>query len=321
MVNKEHLENFYNTKILPSLEPLERERKKVLFKQRISILLFLIIWGYIAYVLLTYTKLEIGHIIGQSAFVFVAYLFLDSYITFEFKSKYKSNVIKPLIEQLGEKLEYSPNKKIKEQKFIDSNLFYYWTKYYGDDYVTGEIQGVEIEFSELNVIRSTKHVEMDIFTGLFIICEFNKNVRHDVRVVPNQYEFSLGALTKLFGIDGAEKLDNIEFNNIFTVYGEDAVTTRYILTHTMMENLLSFQENMNVPVCASFQGSKFYLALDFNNRQLFEPSISRPLKDNADIKFFAELLVGISQIINDFKLNEYLWSKEKRETRDRVINL
>ena len=308
-VSSEKLTTFYNLDILPTLNALEEQRKEVLRRQWATAISIFLCWGFIGYGLAVSTTVEVVHIVGASAFVFLFYIYVDSQIKQEFVARYKASVITPLIHQIDPNLVYEKDRRIPERTFADANLFFDWTRYFGDDYVSGKIHGVSVEFSELNVVRSTKHVEKEIFTGIFFVCEFNKNLEHDVQVCTKEMKFPLTNLVELF-TDATGRLENKAFMNYFKVYGSDEITTRYVLTFSMMEKLVKLKKKMHVPLYVSFRGSKFYLALDYNDRRLFEPNTATSLRSDTDVHFYADILTGVYEIIEDLGLNEYLWDKK-----------
>lgn len=57
-----------------------------------------------------------------------------------------------------------------------------------------------------------------------------------------------------------------------------------------------------------FVDGKMYLALSYT-KALFEPKLTRSLLDFAHIKEYFELLEMVFGIVEEFKLNQKLWSK------------
>lgn len=98
----------------------------------------------------------------------------------KFYKDYKEKIMTKLISFFGEELNYFPDKKIKKDFFLESNLYDGpFVRYKGDDYVEGYIDKTKIIFSELNVWKKVdKNGETKVFQGLFFIADFNKQFSH-----------------------------------------------------------------------------------------------------------------------------------------------
>ena len=152
-------------------------------------------------------------------------------------------MIQKIIEFIDPSLAYEKDGFVPKTDFVNSKIFNQSAGYYhGDDLVSGIIGKTEIRFSEINA----KHVEKigrpqgtgssrkqktktyPIFNGLFFIADFNKDFKGSTLVLPDTAE-------KLFGRIGQKlqsmnvgraqliKLEDLEFEKMFVVYGENQI--------------------------------------------------------------------------------------------------
>ena len=103
-------------------------------------------------------------------------------------------------------------------------------------------------------------------------------------------------------------MDNPAFEKEFVVYSNNQIEARYILSHTLMDRLLSFKKKSSHPVYISFIGDSIHMAIEYK-KDLFEPSIFRSLLDYKIAMEYVQTLHLAIGIIDELKLNEKLWSK------------
>lgn len=109
----------------------------------------------------------------------------------KFESIYKETLVKPLMEKLYPELYYNPKSHVDEKHFKKSDLFLSGYTYYGgDDYFSGKIDGIEVEFSELDVIKSQSSensgsgTKNTIFSGLFLHTKLEKRMNNRIIIDP-----------------------------------------------------------------------------------------------------------------------------------------
>lgn len=76
-----------------------------------------------------------------------------------------------------------------------------------------------------------------------------------------------------------------------------------------MEKIVEFQKKTGKQVSLSFVHSQMYLCVDYK-KELFEPILSQSLLEFVHIQNYFELLAMIIGIVDTFKLNEKIWSKQ-----------
>ena len=181
-----------------------------------------------------------------------------------------------------------------------------------------------IEFCELDISEEEKSGSeekyREIFHGLFLIADY-KNIQFKTVL---QSEF-LGSLISEFDMSILNfreeiklkkiKVQNFKFNKHFSVYGEDDIEARKILSPVILENLGNFAEENNMTIKLSFINNQVFIALGIG--QIFEPDLKDvlPLKKiNLDLiekdaeRIYNEMSL-VSDIIKDLRLNSHIQSK------------
>jgi hypothetical protein len=251
---------------------------------------------------------------------FMVFTIGSKLITLEYIKEFKLKIIKPLIESIDKTISYHPDRNIPRFIFKKSKLFGMFNKYSGDDFVSGEIDGVQFSLSELSVFDEknagkNNKILIKIFQGIFCEFNFNKNFSSLLLIYPDVAEKYFGHfgqwlqsmnMTK----DQLIKLDNPEFEKHFVVYGNDQIEARYLLTHSMMAYILKLREELNAPIYISFNESKLYIGIDYDGVEQFEPDISTSLLNSSYIHQHIQKISYHIEIIKNFKLNQFLWSKQ-----------
>jgi hypothetical protein len=249
------------------------------------------------------------------------FFFIKKHMSSSYAYGFKEKIIRPLIKEIDEALQYHRSHHVSQSYFERSRLFRKEIdRYSGNDLVRGEIEGVKLQFSDVHAQyrsrnskgRSSWHT---IFQGLFIVADFNKHFKGHTAVFPDRAEKVFGRLIgswlqkQAMQREKLVKMDDPEFEKHFVVYGSDQIESRYILTHAMMKRLLDYKKRSKVPLYVSFSESQIYLALE-HNKDLFEPTLFTSLLDYALIKEYVSTLQLAVGIIDELKLNERLWSKQ-----------
>lgn len=306
------LTDFYYKSLFPTLQKLEKDRKKILHRMIFIGLILTSVAFIIAYALGSfYEFVLIGYIIIG--------LFIYRFLVHDYISEFKNSVIRPLVHVIDNSLEYSPSLHVAKHLFENSNLFLDSEKVSGNDYVKGKIDGISIEFSDLHAERKTQNSKgkdewSTLFRGLFIVAEFNKNFSSQTVVLPDNIQSTVGNLIGhwLQSNNGARdelvKMDNPEFEAEFVVYSNDQIEARYILSHSLMEKLLSFRRKSANPIHVAFRENHIYMAISYN-KDLFEPSIFRSLLEYKIAMEYVKTLHLAIGIVEELKLNQKLWSK------------
>jgi hypothetical protein len=320
MKNISQLTNFYYKTLYPDLQELEKERKSL----RLRIILVAAFLVLIVFVfILTAQEVIANHaqlllFIGAICVSVISYTY--SFFTKDYTQKFKDKIIAPLINRIDPNLKYMKDFHVPYAHFTRSKIFTDTPDLFeGNDYVTGQIDGINIEFSDIlakkEYINSNDDKKYEtMFKGLFIVSEFNKKLKGTTVVLPdtaqNTFGDLLGGWLQSKNLDRNElvKMDNTAFEKEFVVYSTDQIEARYILSHSLMEKLLKFQKGLKHPISISFVGGSIYIAVQSNEDQ-FEPSIFHSLLQHKVAMEYVSTLHFVIGIVEELKLNQKLWSK------------
>ena len=307
---------FYEAKLLPDLKILDQERKQV--DRRVLLI------GTIALVLIILIG-RLFHGSGTGYFqilaAVIAFIAISA-VSKKYRQNFKNNIIQKITTFVDEKLVYSPEGYVSREEFSNSGIFQkYCNNYSGEDHFKGKLGKTDIEFSEIigrhvtttgTGSKKKQHYKI-IFKGIFIVADFNKNFNGHTVVLPDTAERMLGKfgqnLQSMSSRDELIKLEDLEFEKEFCVYGDDQVEARYLLSTSLMKRIVDYKRKWNTKLYLSFHHSKVYIAVK-TSKNLFE---TRLFKSIVDYNFmqenihYLELLTGI---VEDLNLNTRIWTKE-----------
>ncbi len=323
MKTTENLQEKYETELKPNLESLEKQRKNLkryyIFVIGIVIALLVIFLGLKNFPVLS--SLTLLSIPGILAIVFLVYKIYTGQK--QYRSEFKEKVVRKIVELINKNWDYEPNGHIAHGQYQTSSLFPKRVdRYQGDDLVTGVIEKTDFRISELKTEYKTETTDSKgnrkttwhtIFKGLFAHIDFNKNIKGETLVLPDTAEKWFGSfgkkLQKMSGRGKLIKMENVEFEKEFVVYGSDQIEARYVLTPKMMEAILSLTKQFGKNVYFSFTGSRVYFAMGFK-KDLFEPRIFKTGVQFEDMRQMNEQFNVIQIIIHEMNLNTRIWTKE-----------
>ncbi|HEX8551552.1 MAG TPA: DUF3137 domain-containing protein [Abditibacteriaceae bacterium] len=241
----------------------------------------------------------------------------------EYRTGFKMLVMPYLVSSFGD-LQYQHQLGISENEFRASGMFRSPDRYRCEDLVEGRIGETALRFSEVHAeYRSqttdskghTRTEYHDIFRGLFVIAEFNKNFTGVTHVLPDTAQKMFGSFGQSLQGLGAKmsgrelvKLEDPEFEKQFVVYSRDQVEARYLLSPSLMRRLLDFRAKCNSSFHLAFMANQIYLAIP-TATDWFEPSIGKELSMEA-LAPYAQQMQFATGIVEDLDLNTRIWSKQ-----------
>ncbi|PID94484.1 MAG: hypothetical protein CSA95_02710 [Bacteroidetes bacterium] len=333
MIAYQELKKVYEDQLQPQLSGMEADRKTVKkWRGRALVLLAvsLLFLGVLLVSLLAATKYSIiSGMFGVtfSLVVIILSLMLASIFALiallrynKMKEVFKKEVITRIVALLNPEFEYQAKGFVPEAHYLAAGFFPdTHDRYGGDDLITGVIDKTPFLFSDLKVEEKKNKKQMDerkvmvwksLFKGLFFVAEFNKSLNENTFVVPEKAHTDfLGKEKKGVNRYGKlVKLENPEFEKIFSVYGSSQQEARYILTPAMMEAIVNVHKMGGFQMMFSFVGSNVYCAIP-RKRDTFEPKVSRSV-EYKDVEEMYMLLHLIETIIKEMNLNTRIWTKE-----------
>ena len=309
--------SFYDASLLPTLTTLEKERKALVNK--------LYLYAFIAFLCAIpffFILLPLA-LIPFVAMSFIYYYRFGSRLK-EKKATYKSQVVGRMISFIDPSLTYDHSRCVSENLYHQSKLFTQnINKYKGDDLVSGTLGKTKITFCELLTQHEKETTSRDgtksktvttVFRGIFFIADFNKKFIGETFVLPDVAEGWLGSVgTMLQKMNMVRpqlvKLEDVEFEKEFAVYGTDQVEARYILSTALMERIMAFRKATKKRISVSFINSQIFIAIPLAENLFEAPLFSSMINFNKVSEYYNYLAmcVGIVEILD---LNTRIWSKE-----------
>lgn len=194
----------------------------------------------------------------------------------KFNEKYKNIVIKKLMNNFYDNLEYFPNKPIPEYIYEEAKYNEYYTIYEAEDYLEAQIDNKcsmqmaevitqkEEEYKDSNGETKTRVITK--FHGLFAKIEMNKSIESELRIMQDG---------KLF-LDKKLKMDSSEFEKYFDVKASNHIIGMQLLTSDVMEELIEFENKTNIKFDIFIKDNNLYLR--FHSGEMFE---AKNLKNGA----------------------------------------
>ncbi len=323
MKSNEELRALYDNDLKEKLASLEEMRIKVRNK---TILMGLLVLAAIACFVFTEQDgfgflLYIGIACVIGVIIFVV---LFSKEKGQYRHAFKENVVRSIVRLINPDWSYSPDGYIAPEEYYSSKLF---TKrhdrYKGDDLVTGAMEKTDFRISELHTEYKTESTDSKgrkkttwhtIFKGLFVHLDFNKEIKGETLVLPDTAEKLFGSFGKKlqsWGSGSRElvKMENVEFEKLFVVYGTDQIEARYILTPAIMEAMIRIVDVYGKKVYFSFIGSRLYFAIMIS-KDLFEPRVFSSGVRFEDIERMNRNFSIIETLIHEMNLNTRIWTKD-----------
>lgn len=313
MQSQESFRAFYDTTLLPVLHELEAERQKLVRS------LFLYVGGglVLAVPLFAFVHPIAGFAPPILALV-VYYIKFGSTISAK-KARFKQEIIGKTVTFLHGDLSYDHTRYIDKSTYHRSKLYLEnISRYNGDDLVSGKVGKTAIRFCELHtqqVRKSGKNTTVvTIFRGLFFIADFNKKFIGETFVLPDLAESTFGSLGTFFQKMNMSrpklvKLEDIEFEKAFAVYGTDQIEARYILSTALMQRIMGFRKKTGKSISMSFIDSNVFIGIPVS-KDLFEAPMFSTLVNYSLIAEYYNYLALCIGIVEDLDLNTRIWTKE-----------
>ena len=188
-----------------------------------------------------------------------------------YNEKYKEIVIEKMLKEFFDDVDYVPKKQMPEN--IYKSVFEsYYDYYMSDDYMDAlidnkyKISMADIytasreEYEDINGFKEFR--TMTIFSGIFAKINLGKSIKNKIEIIQN------------FGINGRTKvnMDSREFESFFDVYATDNIVAMQILTHEIMDFLVSFKKILNESYDVIIDNDCMYIRLHIG--KMFESKLN-----------------------------------------------
>ena len=289
------------------LENLEKDRLSIVRKLKSSI--FFVALISIAVLIIIYKQTyDFTISIFVAGFCAISlYGIFKSNLTKNFNAKFKNQVVKTTISNINKNLVYEPNLYMSFSDFNRSGIYKYPDTYSGNDLIYGEIDGVDVKFSDVFLKEKIEFVDnrgfvhteyRNIFSGIFFMADFHKNFSSQTYVLGNKFGYKFG---------NRAYMDDSKFEKVFKTYTNDQINARYILTPKLMEQILKTKELFNCPLNIAFLDYQIYIYMELN-KDSFEPDIFYSLiGENSLVLRYRNEISNLINLVKELNLNSKIW--------------
>ncbi|MEH2441221.1 DUF3137 domain-containing protein [Nostoc sp.] len=172
------------------------------------------------------------------------------------------------------------------------------------------LHGKNIEYKkfESEVIKNQFTRTSLIFKGLFFKAKFNKTLRTVTIVQPKIINANIHALNHVK--KQVIKLEDPEFAKFFTVYGDDQIEARYVLSTSLIDKIVNFRKKTNRNIYISFVDDMIYIAIEEAiENNIFDPNLYKSVLSFAPLREYFETLNLMLGIVEDLNLDRGIWQK------------
>lgn len=183
---------------------------------------------------------------------------------------FKELIIKKIMSNFYDNLEYYPLKGMPERIYKKPNYNEYYNEYHSEDYFEGQIKNkYYIDMAEV----FTEHVETEtdsegnthttrttIFHGLFAKVTSEKSITSELKIVQDK----VGRYDR-----NRLNMDSSEFEKYFDVITDNKIIAMQLLTADVMEEMIEFENKTNIKYDIVIKENEIYLR--FHCGSMFEP--------------------------------------------------
>lgn len=294
-MTREELKKFQKEKLAEQKMKTYKARKKILIITPI-ILIIIIGIGYF-YSLQNIVIISIGAAITFISLISYAavgsQLINEDYKTFnkEFKRLYVVDALKKVFKNV----KYTPEYGFTKEEVRKNGALYTGDRFYSNDFISGTYKNIKFAQSDVHVQKKEETTDKDgnkstyyvtIFRGRLMVFNFNKNFKYNLKVSRGRY---------VGYNEHVVKMEDEEFNKMFTVVAQSDIEAFYILTPHFMKRIKDIQNKMKGSINFTFTNNKLYVAVN-NGEDSFEWSMYREIDD----KEVEKQLISEIKLITDF---------------------
>lgn len=229
-----------------------------------------------------------------------------------------NTLVRSALEQVFDNVNYQIDGHIPSSTLSQARLLPFdWDKVRGGDYVRATYKGLGIEMSDLRLIEivetedsegNKKEEEREVFKGLWMICDFGKELSADLTLQEKRGGSKLGR--KFLNKKSDVEVDNVAFNEKYAILSANPHEVFYILTPHMMEFIVRADEKAGGDSYLKFsREGKVHIAVN-SGRDAFEANLGAGATDLEGMRqrFVSEVRY-VTDIIDELRLVDTLYKK------------
>lgn len=212
---------------------------------------------------------------------------------------FKENIIKNFVGYINHNFNYSMYgganllNPYLDAEFDDISF----NKFVTDDYIEGETKyGSYMQICNISLenVDSRDHFLNIVYEGMFSASKLNNYIDGELRIKKNKY--------LLNSSPNKVEMDSKEFEKYFDVFSSSEILAMQILTHDVMEELITFFEEYKIDFEIVIKGNNIYIR--FDTGIMFEPNIMKKANDMNTLWIYYKVLKFITNFT--IKINKLL---------------
>lgn len=306
-----------------SVEELKQLQQEIIRKNkkdnRIGILVLLIL-TIITIIFFKIKNMPLFYLLVTSPFALLIYLFILMYIKSKsngkdiekFHKEFKNVFVLKSLKNVFDNINYIPEKGFSEE-FIDKiGIIDTGDSLYSNDYISGKYKNISFEQSDVHIQERHEEENADgemetewvtTFMGRLMIFDFNKNFKANIQVINWLFNASELPWGKKFS---KVRMEDNEFNNLFTVFAESEHEAFYILTPHFMEKIKELTSKLKCGIMLGFVDNKLHIAVD-NYKDSFEYSVYKPINEQEIEENITKDIKLITDFVDELDLDNNLF--------------
>lgn len=233
----------------------------------------------------------------------------------KFSQEFKNIFVLGSLKNIFEDITYYPSKGFSEEFVRNIGMIYTGASYSSNDYISGKYKNIAFEQSDIHIQK--KHEEEDkdgnkkevwetIFMGRLMIFDFYKKFKANIQVASRYFGANSLPWSKKFS---KVKMEDVEFNNTFSVYAESEHEAFYILTPHFMEKIKDITKKLKCGIMFCFVENKLHIAVN-NNQDSFEYNVFKPINEKEIEENITKDIKLITNFVDELNLDNDLFRRE-----------
>lgn len=297
---KKNFKIYFKKELLPSLEELDKKRKKYII-YIIGLALLFVLITYLIISWMASLECYIDNYAQVIAFFFIPAIFLSPIITAiflyrKYKTISKNLVFQKLLNFLGD-FQVETDNFVNRDYIKSLKLFDRYDTFRCDDRLTGTYKSLPLDIQEIALQieikgRGPVNSYIDVFRGIFVKIPCYKNF-NGYTIIKNKSSIIDKILSFLY-IGPSVSIEDTLFAKYYSISSDENIDSRYLLTPSFMERMIKIaKQKNNNKVSISFEQGNINIAIH-SKKNWFEIPF---LKSATNIKHYKNILYEITTII------------------------
>lgn len=252
-------------------------------------------------------------LIGLGTFLLV-WLICWLYSIHKLNTRYKSQVMPKLLQTVCPGAIYEPKGTLTKDIFKGAEMYPtgWGEKFENEDTIRGKVGKTDFVYGEVELyhMQSTgkSAVKVVDFKGFVFEADFNKHF-NGTTMLTSEKGFLSNVGPGLFSKMKRCKLEDVDFERLYTTYTTNDQEARYILTPALQQRIMEMNKVFSTQLgdkhlSMSFRGSRLLIAVPSKTNR-FEVKFNL-----AEVKKDLLALSTMIDVIEQLNLNLRIWSKE-----------